>query len=136
MRVTVEISPGELFDKITILSIKQERIGDPEKLANVGHEKATLEASAAPLRGRAGLEAMVAELKAINESLWEIEDAIRDLEARACFDAGFVELARSVYITNDRRAATKRAIDALFGSDIGEVKSYRPYLRDADTAAR
>lgn len=130
MRVKVEISPGELFDKITILSLKQEKIDDPAKRANVDRDKASLESVAASLQAMDGLEALVGDLKAVNGQLWEIEDLIRDHEADGRFDAAFVELARSVYITNDRRAALKRAIDELFGSDIGEVKSYRPYRPD------
>lgn len=130
MRVKVEISPGELFDKITILSLKQEKIGDPEKRANVERDKASLQSVASSLNILEGLDALVGDLKDVNGHLWDIEDAIRDHEASGTFDAAFVELARSVYITNDRRAALKRAIDELFGSDIGEVKSYRPYRTD------
>jgi len=130
MRIKVEVSPGELIDKLTILEIKEERIGDADKVANVRREKATLEAAASDVLRAHGIAALSAELKGINEALWEIEDRIRACEAEARFDAEFLELARAVYLTNDRRAAVKRRIDDRLGSDIPEEKSYRPYRRD------
>lgn len=126
--VTVEISPGELIDKITILEIKSERIDDPAKLANVRVELETLAASRdAALPPSAQLTALTADLKAVNETLWQIEDDIRDCERASDFGAAFVALARSVYQTNDRRAALKRAINDLLGSRLVEEKSYQPY---------
>ena len=124
----VPISPGELIDKITILEIKSERIRDPQKLANVRRELELLRATwaASPLAQRDVTE-LVAGLRAANETLWEIEDRLRACEAEQRFDAGFVELARTVYRTNDRRAAIKRQINLRFGSDLLEEKSYTPY---------
>lgn len=124
----IEISPGELIDKITILNIKAERIADPEKLANVRHERALLQgARAKNLAESPELARLEAELKTVNETLWRIEDDIRRCEAAGDFGAGFIELARSVYGTNDRRAALKREIGALFGAAIVEEKSYARY---------
>lgn len=123
-----EISPGELIDKITILEIKQARISDPAKRANVDYALGKLRATqAAELPDHADLAPLTAALKAANEALWDIEDWIRDCERDADFGPRFIELARSVYRTNDRRAATKKAIDQLFGSAMTEEKSYKAY---------
>ena len=128
MLLNVQTSPGEFLDKVTILEIKSERMTDPAKLANVNHELALLRATwnASPLAGR-DVSALVAQLKQVNEALWEIEDGIRDKEAAKAFDAGFIELARSVYVTNDRRAAIKRELNVILGSEILEEKSYKKY---------
>jgi hypothetical protein len=118
-------SIGELFDKITILEIKAARIADAEKLQNVKHELALLHVLEAESRvSDAEQMRLVAELKSINEALWEIEDAIRDCERRQDFGEEFVSLARSVYKTNDRRADVKRQLNLRFGSRIIEEKSY------------
>lgn len=123
-----EISPGELIDKITILEIKAERIADPAKLENVRYALEKLRATQrAALPGSAELARLTVELRRANEALWEIEDAIRERERAADFGPAFIELARSVYRTNDRRAATKKAIDQLFGSAMTEEKSYQAY---------
>lgn len=125
MTLLVPVSWGELVDKITILEIKAERIADPAKVANVRHELDTLRATMARAgRLPAGAGDLIAELKAINAALWEIEDGIRDLDARGDFGPRFVETARLVYRTNDRRAMVKREISLLMGSDILEEKSY------------
>lgn len=126
--LSVPVSPGELLDKISILEIKSERIADADKRANVHRELDLLTG----LWHAAGLETsevtkLRADLRALNESLWDIEDAIRDCERRADFGERFVELARSVYRTNDRRAAVKRAINEALGSGIVEEKSYAEY---------
>ena len=124
----VEIAPGELIDKITILVIKTERISEREKLANVRNELETLErARDAGIEESAELSRLTGELKSINEELWEIEDGIRDRERDQDFGARFIELARSVYRTNDRRANVKRLINELLGSRLTEEKSYAPY---------
>ena len=120
------LSLGELIDKITILEIKSERIGEPAKLANIRRELALLR----QLQTDAGLtsariDGFAAELKHVNETLWVIEDDIRECEAAADFGARFVALARSVYQNNDRRAAIKREINLAFGSEIVEEKSYK-----------
>ena len=111
MHLNVPISPGEFLDKLTILEIKIERIADPGKLENVRRERALLRAQwdASPLAG-ADVTAQVEELKRVNQALWEIEDEIRLKEAAQAFDAEFVELARAVYRTNDRRATGRRGI--------------------------
>lgn len=126
--IRVPIAAGELFDKITILELKSERIADSGKLANVRRELAALQA----VRGSAVVEtpelaALVAELKGINEALWDIEDRIRACENAGDFGPDFVALARSVYRTNDERARIKHRINELLGSDLREEKSYAAY---------
>jgi uncharacterized small protein (DUF1192 family) len=118
------VSVGELLDKITILRIKAARIPDEAKLAHVRAELAALEAVAAGVAPAPGLEAAVAALQATNETLWEVEDAIRLCEARGDFGPEFVRLARAVYVTNDRRAQLKREVNRLTGSALVEEKSY------------
>lgn len=126
--ISVPVSHGELIDKITILEIKSERMTDAAKLANVRDELQLLESlwSRDPAAGT-DITAERAELKRINESLWEIEDEIRVKERTRAFDARFIELARAVYRTNDRRAAVKRAINVKLGSRLVEEKSYQDY---------
>ena len=126
--VTVEIAPGELIDKITILEIKLERIKDETKLANVRTEWETLTASRdAAFENTETLTRLTADLKAINEDLWVIEDNVRDCERAKDFSDMFIQLARAVYVTNDRRAEGKRAINELLGSRLIEEKSYADY---------
>ena len=128
MSILAPISAGELVDKITILRVKAERIGDAAKQANVLKELRLLEALAAEaLPALPRLVALTAELTEINAALWDIEDAKRDCERRQDFGPEFVRLARAVYLENDRRAAIKRAINEETGSDLIEEKSYRPY---------
>lgn len=120
MPLLAPISVGELIDKITILEIKEERIADESKRINVEKE---LEA----LRSIEILNIptdLVDELREVNRSLWDIEDAIREKERMSEFDEKFVELARSVYFTNDRRSRIKRSINEISGSDLIEEKSY------------
>ena len=128
MLLNVQTAPGEFLDRLTILEIKSERIRDAAKLANVRRELELLRATWAesPLSKR-DVSRLVAELKTVNETLWEIEDRIRHKEAEKVFDSDFVELARSVYRTNDRRAAIKRQLNVALGSEILEEKSYTPY---------
>ena len=125
----VPISVGELIDKLTILSIKLRRLDHPERLENVRHEHEALEAVArsAGLRERIDLADLEGALLDVNEALWQIEDAIRDCERMGDFGPAFVELARSVYRTNDRRSALKRQINLLCGSSLIEEKSYSSY---------
>jgi hypothetical protein len=128
MDIRIPVAAGELTDKIAILEIKAARIADAAKLANVRAELALL----AAVRDReipatAEMRALAAELKSINQELWDIEDAIRDCERAGDFGPRFIALARAVYRTNDRRAATKRRIDAALGSKIREEKSYATY---------
>ncbi|MGD9915837.1 MAG: DUF6165 family protein [Rhizobiaceae bacterium] len=126
--IMVEIAPGELLDKISILEIKNERITDAAKRANVRIELDLLCAARdREITPSAALDSLYASLKRVNEALWEIEDGIRDEERDRRFGERFVELARSVYRTNDRRAALKREINTLLGSAIVEEKSYSNY---------
>jgi hypothetical protein len=125
----VPVSWGELLDKITILQIKQERIEDAAKRANVTAELNALSGIAEVAMAQSA--ALLAGLKAVNEDLWEIEDRIRDKELAQAFDAEFIELARAVYVTNDRRADLKRQMNSLLGSALVEEKSYKPYTADA-----
>jgi len=126
--IPVPISPGELLDKISILEIKSDRIDDPHKRANVEREFDMLTGLwHAESAETADITQMRAELKALNEKLWDIEDAIRDSEREGDFSDRFVQLARSVYKTNDQRAALKRRINEALGSTILEEKSYTAY---------
>ncbi len=127
----VPVSVGELLDKIAILRIKSERIVDPAKLANIRRELTALDAVARAVPGGPALDALVADLKAVNESLWDIEDDIRAHDARGDFGPGFVRLAQAVYRTNDRRAALKREINRLTGSALVEEKSYHDHSASA-----
>lgn len=124
----IDVAPGELLDKITILEIKIERIQDPAKLQNVRFEYGILQDFyQVNLPENAELQTLRAELKAVNEIIWQVEDDIRDHERRQDFGPSFVELARAVYHNNDRRAALKRAVNLLLDSALIEEKSYKPY---------
>ena len=134
--VPVHIAPGELIDKITILEIKAERIGDAIKLRNVRAELEVLtQARRRWLQPSPELDALTVDLKAVNAALWDIEDEIRLCERAQDFGPRFIELARSVYKQNDRRAALKRRINELLGSDLVEEKAYTPYEAPAPAAA-
>lgn len=130
-QIYVPISPGELIDKITILEIKMERMDDKQKLINVKTELDLLENmwQQSDYAGADIVKEKRAELKSINEKLWVIEDGLRLKEAEAEFDNEFIELARSVYFTNDRRAKIKKEINIGVGSDLVEEKSYQDYKR-------
>jgi len=131
-QISAPVSVGELLDKMAILQIKSERISDEAKLANVCRELEVLGATwVASGLDRPELEPLKAALKKINEALWEIEDLIRIKESEGDFDRQFIELARSVYITNDKRAAVKRQINEAVGSELVEEKSYADYTRPA-----
>jgi hypothetical protein len=123
----VPISFGELIDKITILEIKSARIAEAEKLANIRNELNLLTTARARFPVSAEIEYLQAQLKQINEALWDIEDRIRHYERDKDFGSCFIELARTVYKTNDRRAAVKRQLNQLAGSSIIEEKSYHDY---------
>ena len=122
------ISVGELFDKITILEIKALRIADEAKRSNVARELAVLRAAAdeSLQLSDEGLK-FVDELRRVNGLLWDVEDGIRDCERNKDFGGRFVELARSVYHHNDRRALLKKQLNELTGSSLIEEKSYTPY---------
>ncbi len=128
VEVSVEVSPGELIDKITILEIKLERIEGKDKLKNVKLEWETLtRARDEAIEATPELEKLTAALKESNERLWEIEDDIRDCERDKDFGDRFVELARGVYVNNDQRSRLKREINELLGSRLIEEKSYAAY---------
>ena len=123
--ILVPTAPGELIDKLTILRLKEERIEDPAKVANVRVEKkALMQTADAHVPPSADLDALWEELYQINADLWVIEDDIRECEKAKNFGAEFIRLARAVYITNDRRADVKKKINLLLGSALIEEKSY------------
>ena len=126
--ILVPISPGELLDKISILQIKLARILDAGKLANVKLELSLLEQTWKD--SGCATQDLAREERAllnVNERLWDIEDRIRDKEARQTFDRDFIELARAVYVCNDERAEIKKRINMQLGSRLIEEKSYKQY---------
>ena len=126
--IRVPISPGELLDKITILRIKSARITDPAKVGNVRLELGLLEKTWRDSGWAAGnISAEERALHHVNERLWDVEDRIREKEAQQTFDRDFIELARSVYVCNDERAAIKKRINVHLGSRLVEEKSYKQY---------
>ena len=125
--INVPISPGELLDKITILEIKSQHIKDDTKLANVQTELKLLSDIWDKTSPSSGLDNLKQELRENNQALWDIEDKIRIKESNKEFDQVFIELARSVYIQNDKRAETKKKINLKLGSVIVEEKSYADY---------
>ena len=126
--IHVPVSPGEVLDKITILEIKSERMTDEDKLANVRRELELLnETWSKAVNEDNTVRRIHAELKSINEALWVIEDDIRDQERIRDFGERFIELARAVYYTNDKRAAAKKELNLHLGSGIVEEKSYQDY---------
>ena len=128
MQLQVPVSVGEVLDKITILQIKLAHISDSAKRANVQNElDALLPLVAGDAFTTNQMQGLVAELKAVNEALWGIEDDIREKEAAKSFDAEFIKLARAVYVTNDKRAAIKKQINLETGSALIEEKSYESY---------
>ncbi|MBC8426540.1 hypothetical protein H8E07_20685 [bacterium] len=133
MSLKVDVSIGELLDKLTILEIKSERIHDAAKTTNIQKELRILrETWAASPYSATDVSAQIAQLKTINETLWEIEDDLRRLEAEQRFDDEFVRLARAVYRQNDIRAALKKDLNTLLGSELVEVKSYVDYKASYD----
>jgi len=126
--IKVPVSFGEVLDKITILEIKSERIADAEKVKNVRLELDELSATwNEAVEDQAAIADLRKQLKAVNEELWEIEDDIRDQEAAQDFGPKFIELARAVYVTNDKRAAIKKEVNLALGSRFVEEKSYQDY---------
>ena len=124
--ILAPVSVGELFDKITILRIKSDRLVSAAQRSNVCHELSALNQIVALAKiNEAGLKELVDDLQAINSELWDIEEGKRRCEAEGVFDATFIGLARAVYLKNDRRAAIKREINRLSGSSIIEEKSHQ-----------
>ena len=128
--VMVPISVGELIDKIVILEIKSERIKNANQLANIANELGALRAVRLGDVDRARLDALSAELKRVNANLWDVEDSIRECDARGDFGDNFIELARAVYRFNDERARLKKAINVESGSRLVEEKSYKSFQRE------
>ena len=127
-QINTPISPGELVDKITILEIKKEFIVDSNKLKNINYEyNLLMKIYNDDISKTDGVSILKTELKNINLSLWKIEDDIRDCERDKIFDNTFVELARSVYFTNDKRSKVKLEINLLLNSSLVEEKSYKDY---------
>lgn len=125
---TIPVSWGELVDKITILEIKASKINEDKALVRINDELASLtKAAQSPYQSSAMLLTLKNQLKEINLILWEVEDEIRMKESKQEFDSKFIELARKVYHTNDRRSAKKREIDVLLDSRIVEQKKYASY---------
>lgn len=124
----IPVSWGELIDKITILEIKSTRLSDQKATGNVLKELSMLQAIAnAVVENDPAVAALKADLLAVNLTLWDIEDHIRDKELQQAFDAEFIELARSVYFQNDRRAMLKKQMNMALKSELVEEKSYKKY---------
>ena len=127
MIINTPVSLGELVDKISILHIKSINIKDDEKLKLVKEEMKLLNETLDSYIERKEIQKHLESLIDINSKLWVIEDDIRDCERNKIFDQKFIELARSVYFTNDKRSEVKLEINKKFGSSIVEVKSYEQY---------
>ena len=128
MSIKIQISPGELIDKFTILDIKLNRIKAKEKTQNIRKEYKILKRQIEKnLPKSKRLSALISKLKIINKALWDIEDQIRVCERKQDFEKKFIKLARSVYQKNDLRSSYKREINTLLGSEIIEEKSYESY---------
>lgn len=121
----IEVSNGEIIDKLTIIQIKIERIRDPEKLKNLQKEYEILRKASTAIMSQE--DPLYLELYKANCDLWDIEDKIRDLEKRKEFGSDFIQTARSVYFNNDKRSEIKKAINLKTSSDLVEEKSYEKY---------
>ena len=127
MLINTPISLGELVDKISILKIKKKNISDSIKLEHVAKELEFLQKTLKEYISEDKINKFIEELVNINSKLWKIEDDIRECERNNLFDQTFIDLARSVYFTNDQRAKIKNDINKNFGSELVEVKSYEEY---------
>lgn len=128
MKISIPVSLGELVDKITILEIKANKISDSKKLKNINNElEALLLVLVKINKDEKVFKDLYSELKKVNQELWEIEDKIRNLEKNKVFNGEFIEVARSVYIKNDKRFDLKNKINDLFDSEYKEEKSYEDY---------
>ena len=132
MKINAPISLGELMDKISILSIKKDKIIDQSKINLIEDELNLLNKSISIIINQnkdrqIEILSLIDDLKKINYELWDIEDKLRECERKKIFDQSFIELARSVYLTNDKRSKTKLEINKKFGSQLSEVKSYTKY---------
>jgi len=127
-KIYSEISAGELFDKISILEIKKNKIKDKNKRNIILKELSSLqETESENIKKSKSIIKLYKKLKSINLKLWKIEDDIRDCERKNNFDIKFIKLARAVYFTNDERSRVKNKINSLTKSNISEVKSYKKY---------
>jgi len=128
MSIKVDVSVGEFLDKLSILQIKSERIIDQDKLKNISNELSALQQVWLESEfSNSNLTQELLDLRQVNEALWDIEDAIREKERLKQYDEKFTELARSVYVTNDKRAEVKKRINQKTGSELTEEKSYAEY---------
>ncbi len=127
MLVNTPISIGELVDKISILMIKKKNISNSIKLQHVKKELEFLQKTLKKYISEDKINEFLLKLVNINSKLWDIEDDIRECERKKLFDQTFIDLARSVYFTNDERAKVKNDINKIFGSELVEVKSYKEY---------
>ena len=134
MKIKIEISVGELLDKISILIIKKDKIEKPEKLTEIKKELKFLEAHGSMIRTKntKKYDEFLKKLVDINSKLWNIEDDIRVYEKNLKFDHDFVTLAREVYFTNDKRFLCKNEINSFYGSEINEVKEYVDYKNNLE----
>lgn len=133
MPLNTPVSVGEFLDKLSILEIKSERISDSDKLTNIRNELALLrDVWTQSSFAQADITDEYRTLRVVNEQLWDIEDRIRLKEAAKTFDQEFIDLARAVYILNDRRAASKRRLNEALGSELVEEKSYADYGAPGD----
>jgi SET domain-containing protein len=134
MKIKIEISVGELLDKISILIIKKDKIEKPEKLTEIKKELKFLEAHGSIIRNKnkEKYDEFLKKLVDINSKLWKIEDDIRVYEKNSKFDHDFVTLAREVYFTNDERFSCKNEINSFYGSEINEVKEYVDYKNNLE----
>jgi hypothetical protein len=124
INIQTEVSAGELLDKISILEIKQEKINDFKKLQEIQKELSILRKTSLLLQGS---DIWIKKIKKVNSRLWKIEDDIRDKERKKEFDEEFIEMARSVYFTNDQRFDIKNEINIYYKSNILEQKNHEKY---------
>ena len=127
MLINTPVSLGELLDKISILIIKEKNIVDDQKQYHIKNELDSLNKTLENSISRSQVKEYIEKLIGINSKLWLIEDDIRDCERKKQFDQKFIDLARAIYITNDRRSEIKLEINKKFGSKLVEVKSYEKY---------
>lgn len=126
--ITIQASVGEVLDKISILVLKKENLEKPEAVENVSKELDALYSAISSLQMEESLShPLFGALAEVNRKLWVVEDDLRELESKRTFNSDFIELARSVYRLNDRRAAIKRELNVIYGSALVEEKSYQPY---------
>ena len=125
----IEVSNGEILDKITILVIKSKKITDPIKLKNINNELDELQPflDVVGYESNSTVNSLVKELESVNEKLWDVEDKLRDKERSKQFDDEFIKLARDVYFTNDERARIKKNLNEVTNSKVVEEKSYQKY---------